>query len=198
MRILHAVIAASALLPISAQADDLIYTFWNAAYVRADFSPPASSELSDFRMDGFGLGGSVEVTDRVFVFGSYADVNDMSAGSNLSERTYGVGAGYAWPLAESFDVVGRLGYIHADASDGYYKLSDDAYAIGAGLRGRVLDSIEFEGGVQYADFSRTGNTTNYIISAQWYFVDQLALSGSAAFGDNVTTYTLGFRGTWGR
>jgi hypothetical protein len=188
-----AVVTAAALLPVGAQASGLSYNYWDLAYVNTD--PDGLSK----KLDGYGVGGSFEVIDRIFIYGNYSQVDTGIDGYNVNVTDYALGAGYAWPLRENFDLIGRAGYVggkldveHVDS------VEDDGYALGVGARARFIDQLEVEGGVQFADYSHAGSTTAVGLGAQWYFTPSVAVTVSGSFSDDATTYAIGLRGTWGR
>jgi len=193
MKPVLATLAALALLPLSARADGLSYNYWELAYVGAD--------IDDFseKLDGFGVAGSLEVTDQVFLYASWAQVDTGIAGHNVSEEDYGAGVGYAWSLTDNFDLIGRVGYVGAKAEVEHFgSIDDDGFAVGVGARARFIDQLEVEGGLQYADFSDFGSTTSFGLGAQWYFTPAVAVTLAGSFSDDATTYAVGVRGTWGR
>lgn len=191
-----AVLATSALLatvPLSAQADSLGYTYWQLGYVGADIDG-----LSD-KADGWGVGLSYEVTDRIFIAAGYTDVGATEAGIDLDEQDLSLAVGYAYPITPNNDLIGRVGYVRAEAEiESFGDGSDDGYSLGVGWRTRPLDAVELEAAIQYIDLSDAGDTTSYGLGAFWYFTPQVGLAVSGAFSDDVTTYSIGVRGVWGR
>ena len=129
-------------MPLSALADSLNYNFWQLAYVSADIDG-----IPD-KFDGWGVGGSVEVTDEIFLTAGYTDISADIGGYNISEQDLALSVGYAYPVAANTDVIGRVGYVRAelDAED-LGDDSDDGYSLGVGVRTRPLDPIELEANV---------------------------------------------------
>jgi hypothetical protein len=193
---LAALVTAGLLLtvaPPSALADSLNYNFWQLGYVAADIDG-ISPEL-----DGWGIGGSYEVTDEIFISASYVDVGAKVAGLDVSEESLALSVGYAYPLAANTDLIGRVGYVRAEVDiEAVGDASDNGFSLGVGLRNRPLDPIELEASVVYVDLQDAGDSTSFGIGAFWYFTPQVALAVSGAFGDDVDSYTIGIRGTWGR
>ena len=180
-------------MPLSAFADSLNYNFWQLAYVSADIDG-----IPD-KFDGWGVGGSVEVTDEIFLTAAYTDISADIAGYNISEQDLALSVGYAYPVAANTDVIGRVGYVRAelDAED-LGDDSDDGYSLGVGVRTRPLDPIELEANVTYVDLSSAGDTTSFGIGGYWYFTPQVAFAVTGAYSDDVESFSIGFRGTWGR
>lgn len=191
-----ALVAAGALLaaaPQASQADSLGYSYWQLGYVGADIDG-----LSD-KMDGWAIGLSYEVTERIFINAGYADIGATAGGFDIDEQDLSLGVGYAYPLTPNNDLIGRVGYVRAEVEvESFGSASDDGYSLGVGWRGRPLDEIELEAAVNYVDLSDAGDTTTYGVGAFWYFTPQVALAVSGSFSDDVTSYLIGVRGTWGR
>jgi opacity protein-like surface antigen len=193
---LAALIATGTLLaavPFAAQADSLGYSYWQLGYVSADIDG-----ISD-TADGWGVGLSYEVTDRIFINAGYTDVGATVSGFDIDEQDLSLGVGYAYPISPNNDLIGRVGYVRAEAEvEAFGDGSDDGYSLGVGWRSRPLDSIELEAAVNYIDLSDAGDTTTYGLGAFWYFTPQVALAVAGNFSDDVNSYTIGVRGTWGR
>jgi hypothetical protein len=191
LRTALAVVAAMA--PLTGHADGLSYSYWDHTYNAADV------DGLDKKLDGYGIGGSIELSERVFFFANYADVSATMFGTEVSEKNVGVGLGYAWPVAHNIDLIGRVGYAHASADiEDFGGVDDDGYSLGIGVRGRFADSFELEGGVQYVDLKDFGDDTAVGIGFQWYFIPDVAISISGSYSEDSTAYSIGLRGTWGR
>ena len=109
-----ALAASAAFVPYLAQADGLSYSYLDAAYLNTDV------DQYDDTVDGFGVRGSYELTDNVFVFAGYADQGTSVAGIDIDLQSYNFGLGYAWPLAKALDLYGKVGYVNAKADvDGF-------------------------------------------------------------------------------
>jgi hypothetical protein len=191
--LLTMIASAAALAPLAGRADELSYTYFQVAYVGADI------DGLDQKLDGYGLFGSVELTDQFFAFAGYSDVGTTISGYDVSEQDTEIGIGYAWSVMKKMDVVGRVAYVGANAElDGYDDVDESGYALGVGLRGRPADRLEIEGGVQYTDLGDVGDTTSFGLGVQWYLSPEFAIAASGSISDDVTTYGIGVRGTWGR
>jgi long-subunit fatty acid transport protein len=182
---------AAAMLPLMAQADNLSYSYVDVAYV--------STDLDDFdeEIDGFALRGSVEVTEQAFVFGGYTDQSTTLFGEDLDVRSYELGLGYAWPVSDTADFYGKIGYVQAEAEFAGITVDDDGFSLGAGLRGRVAEQFELEGAVTYTDLSDSGDDTVLGLGARWYFTDAFNLGVEADIGNDATTYGVGGRFNFG-
>lgn len=191
-KILSAVAATSALLPFLAQADGLSYSYLDLAYINTDI------DQFDQDVDGFALRGSLELTDQVFLFAGYTDQSTSIFGNDLDVQTYGLGVGYAWPVAPSTDLYGKIGYVKTEADYDRFNVDDDGYSLGVGLRGRVADQFELEGSINYVDLSDSGDDTSLGLAARWFFTEQFAGGIEGEFGDDANTYGIGFRWNFGK
>jgi hypothetical protein len=141
----------------------------------------------------------MEITDRFFFTASYADISDTYEGVDLSEQDTSAGFGYAYPMSANYDLVGRAGWVRAQAEiEDFAKVREDGYSLGAGVRGRPLDALEFEAAVQYVDFDDFGDATSVGLGLLWYFVPQVAFAVSGSISEDGETYAIGLRGSWGR
>src|SRR5690606_29727688 len=135
--------------PLAALADGMSYSYIDAAYVENDIDGAPT-------FDGFGLRGSVGFAENWLVFAEYSATSTQGVDLN----TLAVGFGGHDGLAEYLDLVGRLGDfdVEVDAGGGL-DASDDGYLLDLGLRGRVGDAVEREGGARYTDLSDGGDDT---------------------------------------
>jgi hypothetical protein len=171
-----------ALAPLTALADDMSYSYVDLGYVSSDIAGAPSA-------DGLGLRGSVGFAENWFVFGEYS--NQDLAGVDIDQFAVGLGGHYG--LSETIDLVGRLGYIDAEASAGGANVSVDGYLVSAGLRGQVTDAFELEGRVDYTDFGDNGDDTALAIAGRYFFTNQFAVGAEFATSDDVDSYFVGVR-----
>src|SRR4029453_2112662 len=107
-KLLSTMVAASLALPLAAAAaDNVNYSYADLAYVTTDI------DGVDEELDGFALRGSFEVTEQAFLFGSYTDQTAESGGVDVDYTNFTLGGGYAWPLSDTTDLYGKLGYVSA-------------------------------------------------------------------------------------
>ena len=162
--------------PLAALAEGMSYSYVDAAYVDTDIDGAPSA-------DGFGLRGSFGFAENYFVFGEYTD----QSVSGVDLTTYGVGFGGHYGIADNLDLVGRLGWIKVEIDAGFAEVDDDGYLIDAGLRGRVGDAVELEGGIRYTDFSDGGDSTGLFVGGRFHFNDTWALGAEYQDGDDTST-----------
>lgn len=161
--------------PLAAMADDMSYSYVDAAYISTDIDNAPTA-------DGFGLRGSVGFAENWFVFADYA----TQSVQGIDLDSYDVGFGGHYAVNDMLDVVGRLGYLEVkvDAGGGI-DASDDGYLLDLGLRGRVTDGVELEGGIHYTDFSDGGDNTGLYVGGRFHFNKTWALGAEYQSGDDA-------------
>lgn len=178
----------SALLPLGAVAQDLDYTFVELSYMDTELD----AGPLDVGGDGFGLTGSLSLTDNMFLFGSY-DTQDYGFGVDASSLD--VGAGMRWGLKPGLDLVGDLAWVKVEVESQLVSADDDGLGLGLGLRGRMNDSLELQGGLRYVDLD--DSDTFLSLGGRWYFTDVLAAGFGLDINDDTTGWTLGLRAEFG-
>jgi hypothetical protein len=171
--VLGSLMLASA--PLAAMADDMSYSYVDAAYVETDIDNAPKA-------DGFALRGSVGFAENWFVFADYA----AQSVQGIDIDSYDVGFGGHYAINDSLDVVGRLGYtkIELDAGAGL-SADDDGYLLDLGLRGLVTEGVELEGGIHYTDFSDGGDDTGFYFGGRFHFNKTWAVGAEYQSGDDT-------------
>jgi hypothetical protein len=160
--------------PLAALADDMSYSFVDVAYVETDIDDAPTA-------DGFALRGSAGFAENWFAFADYSD--QSVAGVDLTQYAVGIGGHYG--LAENLDLVGRVGWAKVEIDAGpFFDADDDGYLLDLGLRGRVGDAVELEGGARYVDFG-DGDETSLFFGGRFHFNDTWALGAEFQSGDDV-------------
>lgn len=178
----------------SALADGFSYTHVDGGYARTDIDRDVFG--LDVSGEGFVVGGSLAVSGNVHVFAAFSD-QDFDFDLNL--QTLSVGAGVNWPLHANLDIVGRVSYVKSDI-DGPLgtSVTDDGFAVGAGLRGRVVEHVELEGGFVYVSLDDGGSDTTPRFGARYLLTDSFALGADVTLEDDVTTWSIGARLNFGK
>jgi Outer membrane protein beta-barrel domain len=184
--------ATLAFAPLAASAEGPSYSFVEAGYIVTD--------IDDFddEFDGFGLGGSFEFVENWFVYASYLDQSAEIFDVDVDSTGFDVGFGYAFPLTETMDLYGKLGYTEVEIEAFDESVDDDGYALGLGLRAIVIEQLELEGSINYVDLSDSGDDTAFGLAARWYFLPQFALGLEGAFSDDANSYGVSARWEFGR
>ncbi len=165
------------------------YSYVELGYVK--------TEIDDLDVDGdgFELRGSLELTDKFHVFAAYAD---QDFDFDVTGKSYEIGAGLAWPMQPNLDLVGTLSYVKVELEVPFFgDLDDDGIALGAGVRGRVIDALELSGGLKYVSFDDSGDDTTLFAGARYFFTRTFAAGLDVDFDDEGTTWMLGARLSFG-
>jgi hypothetical protein len=166
-----------ALAPLAALADDMSYSYVDLAYVETDISNGPTA-------DGFGVRGSIGFAENWLAFAEYT----AQSVQGIDLDTIAVGFGGHYGLAENLDLVGRLGYFEVDANaGGGLNASDDGFLFDLGLRGRVGDAVELEGGARYTDLSDGGDDTSLFVGGRFHFNKTWALGAEYQSGDDTSS-----------
>jgi hypothetical protein len=164
--------------PLAAMADDMSYSYVDLGYAQTDIDGVGPSA------DGFGLGGSIGFAQNWFAFAGYSA--ESVQGIDIDQISVGFGGHYGF--TDNLDLVGRVGYIEVNLdAGGGLNADDNGYLLDAGLRGRVGDAVELEGGVQYTDLSDGGDDTALYVGGRFHFNKTWALGAEYASGDNASS-----------
>jgi hypothetical protein len=164
--------------PLAALAENMSYSYVDLAYVDTDVDGVGPSA------DGFGLRGSVGFAENWLAFAEYSSLSVQ----DVDLDTIVVGFGGHYSVADNLDLVGRLGWTQIDASvPGLGDFDDDGYLIDAGLRGRVGDMVELEGGLRYTDLSDGGDDTAFVVGGRFHFNQTWALGAEYQSGSDISS-----------
>jgi opacity protein-like surface antigen len=180
---------AGAMLPLGAAAQDLDYTFVEAAYVDTEI------DAGPFDVDGDGLAltGSYLLTDTVFLLGEYSS---FDYDGNLDATSYTLGAGMRWGLKPELDLVGDLGWVHAELDRPVVRdIDDNGFRLGVGLRSRIHDDIEVQAGIRYLDLD--DSDTFLTLGGRYYFTSNVAAGLGLSLNDGNTGWNLSLRAEFG-
>jgi len=180
-------------LAAPAKADSPSYNFIQAGYQSIDIDLGGGFDVDG---DGYGLGGSFEIGDNVFVFASYVKA-DFDFGIDLNQLQAGVG--YRLELTVNTDFFASLAYVDAEVEvSGFGSADDSGYGATIGVRSNVSDLIELFGEVAYVDLGDGADGTA-IGGGIWFnLTDSFALGLNAATDDDVTSYGANARLYFGK
>jgi hypothetical protein len=194
------ILGSVAALAISGQAlaeDGFSYTYLDLGYTDSELEFSDSGVDADADGDGFRLGGSFALTDRIHLLASYSDLDyEFDVGGLTGETSadiLSVGGGVNIPLKPTLDFVGTLAYTKGEIDEADF--DDDGFTLGAGLRGRVAERLELTGGIQYleGDLSDIFGDTSFGVGARYFFTNMFALVADVNVGDDTTAWMLGGR-----
>lgn len=186
---LYRFLTVAALLPIGAVAQDLDYTFLELSYVDAELD----TGFVDVGGNGFALTGSVLITDSVFLFAGYG-TQDYDFG--VDGTTYDLGAGMRWGLKPGLDLVGEVAWAYTEVEANGFSVDDDGLGLGLGLRGRINNDFELQGGLRYVDYD--DSETYVSLRGRWHFSPTWAAGLGLDFDDDATVWSLGLRAQFGK
>lgn len=181
--LLAALVTATA--SVYGQSQPMSYTSIEGSYVRTDLDGGFNNDG-----DGVDIAGSFAVTDALFLKGGYR-YQDFDFGVDVDQ--YELGLGGHRPLADGLDVVGSVSYLRSEVDFAFGNADDDGIGLALGLRGRLTDALELEGGVSYADLDNFADDLALNFGGRYYFNPQFALGAGIEAGDDVTTWNVGLR-----
>ena len=185
------VLAVTTLLVYSgaAFAEDFDYNFVQASYGQV--------ELDDVDVDGdgFGIAGSVEVSEHFHLFGGYT-TGDFDFGVDSTDLSAGLG--YNAPISETVDLVASIAYVSTEVDiPGFGSVDDNGYGLGLGLRGMATPAVELNGGISFVDLGDSGDDTSFAAGFLYHFSDAFAAGLSGGWSDDATSYQLNGRFSFG-
>ena len=180
----------AALFTGSAAAAELNYDYAELRWVDTELD----TRGIDVDGDGFEIGGSLGLTDQVHIFGNY---QTLDFGSGVDVSAFQIGGGYAMPLGNGADLIGRLSYIEGEIDAGPANVDDSGFGFSAGFRNMFHPQIEGRAFINYADLDESGSETSFEVAGDYFLNDEIALGASLEFGDDVTTWSLGARWFFG-
>lgn len=173
--------------------------------------------------DGFGIEASFAFTRNLFVFGNYSqtqadftfiDDNGAFIPEDTDVKTLQLGLGYFAPINTNMDFVARAAYMDTDldefsagatdddvaddnvtlgdAIDDLNEDTSDGYFVDAGVRAQAMEWLELGGGVRYTDLD-SGDDVSVFGNAMFEINQNMGVNLTASFGDNLSSYGLGFR-----
>jgi len=196
----------SSALVFSAQAQEtnFSYTQLSAAYIYTDFDDdiivftgPSSGEVySD--IGGAALSGSYQFNNNVIigVSGSYQE--NSGSRTEISARQSLFTVGYAFPAAQSVDIVlsGGLAYAEAEAcvsGFGCSSVDDNGIYVAGGMRAWASSWLELNAAVSHVNYDDFESETALNIGAAGWFDDSSSIFLNLSFGDDANSTALGYR-----
>ena len=168
-------------------AEGLSYNYFQGGYASADIDDDGFTGNIDG--DGWFIGGSAALTDNFFMYGDYTS---LGLDYDIDYDELELGIGYNYSLGENTDFVAGLSYIKGEAKAMGMSADDDGYGVRLGLRSKLSDMIEVEGGIEYADTDE-GSSTALVAGILFDVADNIAIGVGAGWDDDVTIYNAGIR-----
>jgi len=180
-------LALAAALPMTAQADELSYSYIQGGY--------SSASVDGGNFDGFGVKGSVAFNDSFYGFAGYDSGSDHSV--DLNQTTIGAG----WHSAGDTQWFVEASYLNNEIDFGGGSNSDDnGYAVAGGVRAKVSDKFELNAKLNYTDVGDFGDGFGAGVGALFSFNDTWGIYGSYDYSDrgnfNLDTWGVGVRASF--
>jgi len=163
--------------------------------------------LTEFDLDaqgadglGIELGGAIDVTNNIFVFGNYENGEDLDGnnGVDIDVSRLSLGGAYHHGLTGKTDFVGGLAFERIDAEvdgPGFGSISgdDNGLSFHAGIRSVPKPSIDLHAFIKRVDYDGNLDDTSLEIGGWYMLNDWLAAGLEGSFGDEITTYAIKVR-----
>lgn len=187
-----------------AQETNFSYTQLSIAATATDFdndiylpSGPGSYEVySD--IGGVALSGSYQFSNNVIIgaLGSYQE--NSGSRTELSLRQSLLSVGYAFPAAQSVDIVisGGLAYAEVEACEYWYgcnSVDDNGIHLSGGVRAWASSWLELNAAVSHVNFDDFESETALQLGAAAWFDNSSSLFVDLGFGDDANSASLGYR-----
>jgi Outer membrane protein beta-barrel domain len=178
--------------PALALADDMSYRYFQLGYMQTDIDGTGVSD----DLDGFATRGSLGFAENFFVFTEYQDQSVEEDGIDVSLKQIVVGLGGHYGLSENLDLVGRVGYadltLDIDGA-GIESPDESGFMAGGGLRGRIGENVELEGGAVYYDYNDVLDELGFEAIVRFHFNERWALAFEYQDVGDVSTMMGGVR-----
>jgi len=158
----------------------------------------ATSEIANEDFSGFGVSGSLAIDDAFNFIGSYTsfssdDSFDAGLGSDdIDASELYLGFGYHTPVNRSVDFVTSLSFVKAELDYLVVEESGNGYAIGAGLRGKPTDKLEFGAAIGYVDIE-SEDDVSFSLSARVFTQQNASLGLGYVSSDDVDSVSFNLR-----
>ncbi|MEW8505382.1 MAG: hypothetical protein AB2598_01650 [Candidatus Thiodiazotropha sp.] len=139
--------------------------------------------------DGFRFAGSFQVTNEIFAFAKYDDVELGDSGVDFSLLR--LGGGYIHPLDATWDANVSLAYADAEADGPGGEVDDSGFEISGGVRGMVNPEIEVRASLNYMDIE--DSDTYFTLGADYYFMPKISTGIELDLGGDYETMSIGAR-----
>jgi hypothetical protein len=163
-----------------AMAEGPSYSYIEAVYQEVD--------IDGLDGDGFSVAGSVEINESWFVFADYYSA-DIDAGFDFDR--WSAGAGWRSAISDKTDWFATLAFVDAEINAGPFgSASESGLGASIGIRSMFSPKLELAGTVRYSD----PEEETAVRAELWYtLTGNFALGLKADFGDDISSYGIGFR-----
>lgn len=194
MRTINKLLAAAVLvMPATSFAEGLSYNYIEGGYL--------SIEPDDIDVDADGFRAKISglVSETIYLFATYANVESdaFGAGAKVESDTITAGFGLRFELAPNTDLNAEVAYVYAEselknAGALSNKEDDNGFGLTLGLRHLFSSQFEVGGTVNYVDIA-DDDATSFTASALYHLTPAFSLGGGYTFGDDADGWTAGIR-----
>lgn len=178
------VLLATALAP-SIGAAQFSYNTIEISIVDVEVGAPAIDG------DGYEIGGSFEINERFFAFGSY---QDQALDFGIDGSALSIGGGFRDELSNRFDFVATAALVSAEFEALGVSFDDDGLGVAGGIRAGIADKFQVDAMMNWVDLDDSGSDSFISLSGRYYFNRTLAAFARTNFGeDNADSLQLGVR-----
>jgi len=150
----------------------------------------ANYALTELDSGGIEIGGSIEVANRVNVFGAY---QDWELDGDFDREAFHIGAGYRWTMSPRTDFIAKLAYADTELErSGQPDLDEQGLVLSGEIRGWVGERLELSGELLLDD-SLDDIETVLEFGAQYHSKSTFSLGGRFRVDEDDTTLLLGAR-----
>lgn len=157
-----------------------------------------SGDAFDDDIDFYALGGSVSLTESLFLKGSYSDAateDDIDFGlasGKIEYSGYQLGIGFHGPLNPTVDFVVSASYVNSEAELFGFSEDADGLSVDAGLRFKPTARTELNVFGNYVDVGGEGEA-GYSVSGYYFLVPTFSLGLVYEGADDVDTHAISLR-----
>lgn len=198
-------IAAGVLLALSgyAVAGNFSYTYLEGGLLRTSFDEDVVvAGVAYSEVGGAYLAGSYQFTDQ-FALGLSANGQTNSGhGTELNSSAAALWGSFIAPVGGYTDLNLQVGLVSGEAEACVYgfcfKTDDTGVAVGAGLRHWATPSVEVNTAVTHVSWDEFDDETIFGIGAAFWFAGHSSIRLDLSFSEDASTFSLGYRYTFGR
>lgn len=134
--------------------------------------------IGEASFDGFGLNGSVALSDNWMLFGDYKAVSEDANGASADLDMFSAGAGFYQSVSDNTDMFATASVerLEVSGSGGGISASDGetGFGLGVGVRSMLTSSFELGGKVDYVNID-SEDIVRAQVNAFYYFTDNISL-----------------------
>lgn len=168
----------------SAHAAELNYSYAEAGYGMVDL------DTINEEGDGYFVGGSFGVGNFLgFAEFATAEFDESGAQATIDEIQVGFGAHF--PMSDTVDFVGKLGYVEqsveVDTPLGSASADENGFMLSAGVRALAVEKLDLSAAIEYVDVGDEDDT-GIALRGVYDFTTMFSMGARADFSDDSNMY----------